>query len=124
MQKQTNETIQSMQHLDSLKAVKVAMDMNKAQDKTIDMLVNLVGTMDKNMKLLATKVLELEKLGVLKRITKSSPFSILFLVSSSGNTNELIKRPFSLLCQLYINVLPSNSCCFLCSLSWSDVSKA
>ena len=61
MQKQTNETIQSMQHLDSLKAVKVAMDMNKAQDKTIDMIVNLVSTMDKNMKLLATKVLELEK---------------------------------------------------------------
>ena len=61
MQKQTNETIQSMQHLDSLKAVKVAMDMNKAQDKTIEMIVNLVGTMDKNMKLLATKVLELEK---------------------------------------------------------------
>ena len=61
MQKQTNETIQSMQHLDSLRAVKVAMDMNKAQDKTIDMLINLVGSMDKNMKLLATKVLELEK---------------------------------------------------------------
>jgi hypothetical protein len=61
MNKTTNETVQSMQHLDSLKAVKVAMDMNKAQDKTIDMLVNLVGTMDKNMKLLATKVLELEK---------------------------------------------------------------
>ena len=52
MNKTTNETVQSMQHLDSLKAVKVAMDMNKAQDKTIDMLVNLVGTMDKNMKLL------------------------------------------------------------------------
>ena len=50
-----------MQHLDSLKAVKVAMDMNKAQDKTIDMIVNLVTSMDKNMKLLATKVLELEK---------------------------------------------------------------
>ncbi len=50
-----------MQHLDSLKAVKVAMDMNKAQDKTIDMLVNLVASMDKNMKLLATKVLELEQ---------------------------------------------------------------
>jgi tryptophan synthase beta subunit len=61
MSKTTNETVQSMQHLDSLKAVKVAMDMNKAQDKTIDMIVNLVGTMDKNMKLLATKVLELEK---------------------------------------------------------------
>ena len=50
-----------MQHLDSLKAVKVAMDMNKAQDKTIDMIVNLVTSMDKNIKLLATKVLELEK---------------------------------------------------------------
>ena len=61
MNKTTNETVQSMQHLDSLKAVKVAMDMNKAQDKTIDMIVNLVGSMDKNMKLLATKVLELEK---------------------------------------------------------------
>ena len=61
MQKETNEIVQSMQHLDSLRAVKVAMDMNAAQDKTIDMLVNLVGTMDKNMKLLATKVLELEK---------------------------------------------------------------
>ena len=61
MNKTTNETVQSMQHLDSLKAVKVAMDMNKAQDTTIDMLVNLVASMDKNMKLLATKVLELEQ---------------------------------------------------------------
>ena len=61
MNKTTNETVQSINHLDSLKAIKVAMDMNKAQDKTIDMLVNLVGTMDKNMKLLAVKVLELEK---------------------------------------------------------------
>ena len=61
MQKQTNETLQSINHLDSLRAVKVAIDMNKAQDKTIDMLVNLVASMDKNMKLLAVKVLELEK---------------------------------------------------------------
>ena len=61
MNKTTNETVQSMQHLDSLRAVKVALDMNKAQDKTIDMLVNLVASMDKNMKLLATKVLELEQ---------------------------------------------------------------
>ena len=57
----SNETLQSINHLDSLKAVKVALDMNKAQDKTIDMLVKLVATMDKNMKLLATKVLELEE---------------------------------------------------------------
>jgi len=61
MQKQTNETLQSINHLDSLRAVKVAIDMNKAQDKTIDMLVNLVASMDKNIKLLAVKVLELEK---------------------------------------------------------------
>ena len=57
----SNETLQSINHLDSLRAVKVALDMNKAQDKTIDMLVKLVATMDGNMKLLATKVLELEK---------------------------------------------------------------
>ena len=61
MNKTTNETVQSIQHLDSLKAVKVALEMNLARDKTIDMLVNLVASMDKNMKLLATKVLELEK---------------------------------------------------------------
>ena len=57
----SNETLQSINHLDSLRAVKVALDMNKAQDKTIDMLIKLVATMDGNMKLLATKVLELEK---------------------------------------------------------------
>ena len=61
MNKTTNETVQSIKNLDSLKAIKVALDMNKAQDKTIDMLVNLVASIDKNMKLLATKVLELEK---------------------------------------------------------------
>ena len=61
MNKTINETVQSMQHLDSLKAIKVAMDMNKAQDKTIEKLIDLVASMDKNMKLLATKVLELEQ---------------------------------------------------------------
>ena len=59
MNKTTNETVQSMQHLDSLKAVKVAMDMNKAQDKTIEKLIDLVASMHKNMKLLSTKVLKL-----------------------------------------------------------------
>ena len=57
----TQQTINTIKTTDSLKAVKVAMDMNKAQDKTIEMIVNLVGTMDKNMKLLAVKVLELDK---------------------------------------------------------------
>ena len=62
MQNETNKIVQSMQHLDSLRAVKVAMDMNKAQDKTIEKLIDLVASMDKNMKLLAVKVLELEKI--------------------------------------------------------------
>ena len=61
MQKETNKIVQSMQHLDSLKAVKVAIDMNELQDVTIQKLIDLVASMDKNMKLLATKVLELEK---------------------------------------------------------------
>ena len=61
MEKETNKTIQSMTHLDSLRAVKVAIEMNELQDVTIEKLINLVATMDKNMKLLATKVLELEK---------------------------------------------------------------
>ena len=42
MQKQTNETIQSIQHLDSLKAVKVAIDMNELQDITIQKLIDLI----------------------------------------------------------------------------------
>ena len=57
----SNETLKSINHLDSLKAVSVALDLNKAQDKTIDKLINLVASMDKNMKLLAVKVLELEE---------------------------------------------------------------
>ena len=61
MQKETNKIVQSMQHLDSLKAVKVAIDMNELQDVTIQKLIDLVASMDKNMKLLATKVLKLEK---------------------------------------------------------------
>ena len=35
--------------------------INEMQDVTIDKLIKLVASMDQNMKLLATKVLELEK---------------------------------------------------------------
>ena len=41
--------------------MQVAFNINESQDKVISQLVNLVQTMDKNMKLLAVKVLELEK---------------------------------------------------------------
>ena len=55
------EIINSLTHPDSLKAVQVAFNINESQDKVISNLVNLVKSMDDNMKLLATKVLELEK---------------------------------------------------------------
>ena len=55
------EIINSIKNPDSLKAVQVAFNINDSQDKIIDKLVNLIQEMDKNMKLLAVKVLELEK---------------------------------------------------------------
>ena len=55
------EIIKSITNPDSLKAVQVAFNINESQDKVIDKLVSLIQTMDKNMKLLAVKVLELEK---------------------------------------------------------------
>ena len=55
------EIIKSITNPDSLKAVQVAFNINESQDKVIDKLVNLVKDMDHNMKLLAVKVLELEK---------------------------------------------------------------
>ena len=55
------EIIKSITNPDSLKAVQVAFNINESQDKVIDKLVNLIQEIDKNMKLLAVKVLELEK---------------------------------------------------------------
>ena len=60
-QEKTKDLINSLTHPDSLRAVQVAFNINESQDKVISQLVNLVQTMDKNMKLLAVKVLELEK---------------------------------------------------------------
>ena len=61
MSNETKKLIDSIQLKDALTAVKVAMELNEVQDKTIAKIVELVGSMDQNMKLLATKVLELEK---------------------------------------------------------------
>ena len=57
----TRELIQSITNKDSLTAVRVAMNINDLQDKTIEKTINVIQDMDKNMKLLATKVLELEQ---------------------------------------------------------------
>ena len=60
-QEKTRDIINSITDKNSLKAVQVAFNINESQDKVISQLVNVVQTMDKNMKLLAVKVLELEK---------------------------------------------------------------
>jgi len=57
----TKKLINEIKSVDSLKAVRVAMELNELQDKTTGQLIDVVKTMDANMKLLATKVLELEK---------------------------------------------------------------
>ena len=57
----TSELIKSITNKDSLTAVRIAMNMNDLQDKTIEKTINVIQSMDKNMKLLAVKVLELEK---------------------------------------------------------------
>jgi len=57
----TKKLISEIKNNDSLKAVRVAMELDELQDKTTGQLIEVVGTMDRNMKLLATKVLELEK---------------------------------------------------------------
>ena len=57
----TKELIDSITTKDSLTAVKIAMELNSVQDKTTEHLIKLVASMDQNMKLLATKVLALEK---------------------------------------------------------------
>ena len=57
----TKKLINELKSVDSIKAVRVAMELNELQDKTTSQLIEVVGTMDRNMKLLATKVLELEK---------------------------------------------------------------
>ena len=68
MSNETKKLIDSIQLKDALTAVKVAMELNEVQDKTTGKIVELVGSMDQNMKLLATKVLELEKkLGAYER---------------------------------------------------------
>ena len=60
-QDKTKKLISEIKNVDSLKAVRVAMELNELQDKTTGQLIDVVKQMDANMKLLAVKVLELEK---------------------------------------------------------------
>ena len=62
MSKETmRETINTIKSVDSMKAVKVAFDISQVNMDSITKVTEVVSTMDKNMKLLATKVLKLEK---------------------------------------------------------------
>ena len=62
MSKETvKELLNSITTVDGMTAVKIAMQLNEDRNPTIDGLINVVGLLDKNLKLLATKVLELEK---------------------------------------------------------------
>jgi hypothetical protein len=59
---ETKKLINELKNVESLKVVNIALELNKLQDKTTEeLIINVVKTMDSNMKLLAVKVLELEK---------------------------------------------------------------
>ena len=61
MSKEIRAVIDTIQTADSMKAVKVALGLSEANQESISKVMEVVSLMDKNMKLLATKVLELEK---------------------------------------------------------------
>ena len=62
MTKETlRQTVNTITHLDSMKAVKVAFDLSESNQDSIRKITEVVSLIDKNTKLLATKVLELEK---------------------------------------------------------------
>ena len=55
------KTIDTIQSADSMKAVKVALGLSEANQKSINQVMEVVSLLDKNLKSLAVKVLELEK---------------------------------------------------------------
>jgi hypothetical protein len=63
MTKETmKKTIDTIKHLDSMKAVKVAFDLSESNQDSINKTMQVISAMDENIKLLATKVLKLEKI--------------------------------------------------------------
>ena len=61
MSKEIRAVIDTIKTADSMKAVKVALGLSEANQESISNIMEVVKTMDENMKLLANKVLELEK---------------------------------------------------------------
>ena len=62
MSKETiRETVNTITSVDGMKAVKVAFDLAQSNSDSITKVTEVVSMIDENMKLLATKVLKLEK---------------------------------------------------------------
>ena len=61
MSKEIRNTIDTITHLDSLKAVKVALGLSEANQNSTSKVMEVVSLLDKNLKSLAIKVMELEK---------------------------------------------------------------
>ena len=62
MSKETmRETINTIKSVDGMKAVKVAFDLTSQNMESVTKITEVVSMIDNNLKLLATKVLELEK---------------------------------------------------------------
>ena len=62
MSKETiRETVDTIKSVDGMKAVKVAFELSESVQDSVSKVMQVVSMLDKNSKLLATKVLELEK---------------------------------------------------------------
>jgi len=61
MSNEIRKTVNSITHLDSMKAVKVALGLSEANQESINKVMQVVSLIDSNMKVLAAKVMELEK---------------------------------------------------------------
>ena len=62
MSKETiRETVNTIKSVDGMKAVKVAFELSESVQDSVSKVMQVVSMLDKNSKLLATKVLELEK---------------------------------------------------------------
>ena len=62
MSKETmRETINTITHLDSMKAVKVAFDLSSTTMDSVSKVTEVISLVDNNLKSLAIKVMELEK---------------------------------------------------------------
>jgi len=61
MSKEIRAVIDTIKMADSMKAVKVALQLSEANQKSISQVMEVVSLIDKNLKSLAVKVMELEK---------------------------------------------------------------